>query len=63
MDDTNCAPSGFKLKDTGFDYTLSVLGGKYKMTLLYWLSEYKVMRFNEPSGESDPYPLKPYPSC
>jgi len=47
MDKTSCAPSGIQIKDTGFDYTLSVICGKYKMTLLYWLSQYKVMRFNE----------------
>ncbi|MFB9329462.1 winged helix-turn-helix transcriptional regulator [Paenibacillus aurantiacus] len=46
MDDT-CVPTGAKLRDTGFGYTLSVLGGKYKMIILYWLSEHKVMRFNE----------------
>ncbi|MGG1637866.1 winged helix-turn-helix transcriptional regulator [Paenibacillus sp. NRS-1760] len=43
----NCVPSGIQPKDTGFGYTLSVIGGKYKMTILYWLSENKVMRFNE----------------
>ncbi|MFB5675816.1 winged helix-turn-helix transcriptional regulator [Paenibacillus terreus] len=42
-----CAPSGVKLKDTGFGYTLSLIGGKYKMIILYWLYENKVMRFNE----------------
>ena len=44
----NCSPTGVAIKDTGFGYTLSVIGGKYKMTILYWLVEYKeVMRFNE----------------
>ncbi|UUZ81742.1 helix-turn-helix transcriptional regulator [Paenibacillus sp. P26] len=42
-----CVPSGVKLQDTGFGYTLSVLDGKYKMIIMYWLSENKVMRFNE----------------
>ncbi|SEM74232.1 winged helix-turn-helix transcriptional regulator [Lihuaxuella thermophila] len=42
-----CVPSGVELKDTGFGYTLSVIGGKYKMIILYWLFENKVMRFNE----------------
>jgi len=36
-----------ELKDTGFGYTLSLIGGKYKMIILYWLSENKVVRFNE----------------
>jgi DNA-binding HxlR family transcriptional regulator len=42
-----CVPSGVLLKDTGFGYTLSVIGGKFKMIILYWLSENKVMRHNE----------------
>ncbi|PYI50302.1 winged helix-turn-helix transcriptional regulator [Paenibacillus flagellatus] len=42
-----CVPTGVELKDTGFGYTLSLIGGKYKMIILYWLSEHKVMRFNE----------------
>lgn len=35
------------LKNTGFGYTLSVIGGKYKIIILYWLLENEVMRFNE----------------
>lgn len=43
-----CLSSEIKLDETGFGYTLSLLGGRYKMIILYWLSEYKtVMRFNE----------------
>ncbi|WP_042430836.1 helix-turn-helix domain-containing protein [Geomicrobium sp. JCM 19039] len=42
-----CVPNGIALKDTGFGYTLSIIGGKYKMIILYWLSENEVMRFNE----------------
>ncbi|MDP4098281.1 helix-turn-helix transcriptional regulator [Paenibacillus sp. P96] len=42
-----CIPTGVKLKDTGFGYTLSLIGGQYKMIILYWLYENKVMRFNE----------------
>ncbi|RNB89626.1 transcriptional regulator [Brevibacillus fluminis] len=41
-----CVPHEVKLKDTGFGYTLSLIGGKYKMIIMYWLSENKVMRFN-----------------
>lgn len=34
--------------DSGFSYTLSLISGKYKMVILYWLAEFKpVMRFNE----------------
>ncbi|MFS0838797.1 winged helix-turn-helix transcriptional regulator [Paenibacillus sp. 1P03SA] len=42
-----CVPSGVALKDTGFGYTLSIIGGKYKMIIMYWLAENKVMRHNE----------------
>jgi DNA-binding HxlR family transcriptional regulator len=42
-----CVPTGVELKNTGFGYTLSLIGGKYKMIILYWLSENKVMRHNE----------------
>lgn len=36
-----------KLCDTGFSYTLSLISGKYKMTILYTLMEFNVVRFNE----------------
>ena len=36
-----------KLADTGFSYTLSLINGKYKMTILYTLMEFAVVRFNE----------------
>ncbi|MDE6104762.1 MAG: winged helix-turn-helix transcriptional regulator, partial [Clostridia bacterium] len=36
-----------KLCDTGFSYTLSLISGKYKMTILYTLMEFGVVRFNE----------------
>ncbi|WP_258298116.1 winged helix-turn-helix transcriptional regulator [Paenibacillus peoriae] len=42
-----CVPSGVVLKDTGFGYTLSLISGKYKMIIIYWLFENKVMRHNE----------------
>ena len=34
-------------KDTGFYYTLSLIKGKYKMTILYTLMEFKIVRFND----------------
>lgn len=43
----SCVPTGVELKDTGFGYTLSLIAGKYKMIIIYWLSENKVMRHNE----------------
>lgn len=39
--------SGEKLCDTGFSYTLSLISGKYKMTILYTLMEFEVVRYNE----------------
>ena len=35
------------LADTGFSYTLSLINGKYKMTILYTLMCFGVVRFNE----------------
>ncbi len=36
-----------KLEDTGFNYTMSLIQGKYKMLILYTLMEFEVVRFNE----------------
>ena len=36
-----------KLEDTGFNYTMSLIQGKYKMFILYTLMEFGVVRFNE----------------
>lgn len=36
-----------KLEDTGFNYTMSLIQGKYKMIVLYTLMEFEVVRFNE----------------
>ena len=35
------------LNETGFSYTLSIINGKYKMTILYTLMEFGIVRFNE----------------
>ena len=34
-------------RSTGFSYTLSLINGQYKMTILYVLAEFGVVRFNE----------------
>ena len=39
--------SNESLSSTGFSYTLSLINGKYKMTILYTLMEFGVVRFNE----------------
>ena len=36
-----------KLEETGFNYTMSLIQGKYKMFILYTLACYGVVRFNE----------------
>ncbi len=36
-----------KLEDTGFNYTMSLIQGKYKMFILYTLMEFEIVRFNE----------------
>ena len=38
---------GKRIEDTGFQHTLSLISGKYKMTILYTLMEFGVVRFNE----------------
>lgn len=35
------------LEDTGFNYTMSLIQGKYKMFILYTLACFEVVRFNE----------------
>jgi DNA-binding HxlR family transcriptional regulator len=36
-----------KLENTGFNYTLSLINGKYKIIILYYLTAFEVVRFNE----------------
>ena len=33
--------------NTGFGYTLSIIGGKYKMPIIYLLAEHQILRHNE----------------
>ena len=35
------------LETKGFSYTMSLINGKYKMTILYTLMEFGIVRFNE----------------
>ena len=34
-------------ENTGMNYTLSLISGKYKIRILYALMEFKIVRFNE----------------
>lgn len=36
-----------KIDDTPFGYTLSLISGKWKIIIMYWLVEYHVVRYNE----------------
>ena len=42
-----CITAGTGIEETGFGYTMSLVSGKYKMIILYWLVEYSVLRYNE----------------
>lgn len=42
-----CSHANEKIENTGFGYTLSIIGGKHKMIILFWLFEKQVLRFNE----------------
>lgn len=44
---TESCINGTDLEKTGFSYTLSLISGKYKMSILYCLMEFQVVRFNE----------------
>lgn len=35
------------VKNTGFNYTMSLINGKYKMTILYTIAEFGTIRTNE----------------
>ena len=39
--------ANFRLEETGFNYTMSLIQGKYKMFILYTLMEFGVVRFNQ----------------
>lgn len=47
-----------RLNDTGFSYTLSLINGKYKMTILYTLMEFQVVRFNEMKNILGRFPIR-----
>lgn len=48
MIENPCISTNNKLEDTGFGYTLSLINGKYKMIVMYWLNQDgPVIRFNE----------------
>lgn len=42
-----CSPPGTHINETPFGYTLSLISGKYKMIIIYWISEYEEIRYNQ----------------
>ena len=58
MENINCAVPGTALTKSGFYYTLSIIGGKYKMTIMYLLAEHKVLRHNEIHRYIETIPFK-----
>lgn len=45
---TPCKSNFETIEETGFGYTLSLIGGKYKMVVLFWLAKRPpCIRFNE----------------
>lgn len=47
MKEASCIVQETPLKSSGFGYTLSIIGGKYKMTIMYLLAEHKILRHNQ----------------
>ena len=44
----SCCHTGENTENTDFGYTLSLINGKYKLIIIYWLSMYqKILRYNE----------------
>lgn len=46
------------VRETPFGYTLSVVGGKWKMLILYLLAENQLVRFNEMKRKLEPITYK-----
>ncbi len=48
MPHKECCHTGENITDTDFGYTLSLINGKYKLIIIYWLAQHRpVMRYNE----------------
>lgn len=46
-EEKDCINSVESFEETGFNYTLSLISGKYKLTILYALYRHNVIRFNQ----------------
>lgn len=47
MKEADCLKEVENFDKTGFNYTLSLVNGKYKLTVLYAIYRHKIIRFNE----------------
>lgn len=47
MKEKDCLKEVESFDETGFNYTLSLVNGKYKLTVLYAIYRHKTIRFNE----------------
>ena len=45
-------------KDSGFAYTMSLISGQYKLSILYSLARYNCVRYNELKRYLDPISFK-----
>ena len=45
--ETDCLKSVESFDKTGFNYTMSKINGKYKLTVLYAIYRHEIIRFNE----------------
>lgn len=43
----NCVEANMNFENTGFSYTMSLISGKYKLSILYSLAFYGPFRYNE----------------
>jgi len=47
MTEKDCLKEVEDFNKTGFNYTISQIAGKYKLTVLYAIYRHKIIRFNE----------------
>lgn len=54
----SCIEKNTNFEKTGFAYTMSLISGKYKLTILYFLAFYGPFRYNELKRFLDPISYK-----
>ena len=47
MPHKECCHTGENITDTDFGYTLSLINGKYKLIIIYWLAQHKPVRVRQ----------------